>query len=113
MLETALPSFDDGEMGGLGGFLVTERRRVVAAGTRQGGRGLWRRGFGGVDGGAPGGGVLGRRSVEGESVEVGIAEVVLTAVDVGAAEGFGDDVDLGSGAVFCSLRLRGLALARL
>ena len=57
------------------------------------------RGFGGVDGGAPGCGVLRvGHLLERELVEVGVAEVVA-AVHVGAAEGFGDDVDLGGAAV--------------
>ena len=54
---------------------------------------------GGVDGAAPGGGVFFRgHGVEGERGEVGVAEVVGT-VFVGAAEGLGDEVDLGEGAV--------------
>ena len=41
--------------------------------------------------------------LERELVEVGVAEVV-GAVHVGAAEGFGDDVDLGGAAVGAELR---------
>ena len=38
--------------------------------------------------------------LQGEGVEVGVAEVVA-AVHVGSAESFGDDVDLGGAAIFC------------
>ncbi len=58
----------------------------------------------GVDGGAPGCGVFGiRHLLEGEIVEIGVAEVVRT-IHVGSAEGFGDDVDLGGAAVGTQFR---------
>ena len=58
-------------------------------------RSLLGRGLGGVDGLAPGGGVrrVGHLLRAACVVEVGVAEIV-GAVHVGAAEGFGDDVDL-------------------
>ena len=91
---------DDGEVRGLGGLFCGRWLVAAAAGSRRGGRGLcwawawwgrWRLrqaaayfGFGHL--------------LEGEVVEVGVAEVV-GAVHVGAAEGFGDEVDLGGAAV--------------
>ena len=57
-------------------------------------------GPGGVDGGAPGGGIFAAgHLLEGLRGEVGIAEVV-GAIHIGAAEGLGDEVDLGGGAVW-------------
>ena len=91
---------DDGEVGGLGGLLCgvgCGRRRQEAGGADE----VFADGVGLVGSmeAAPGGGVLRfGHLLEGKVVEVGVAEVVA-AVHVGAAEGFGDDVDLRGAAV--------------
>ena len=100
MLETALPSvIDDGEVGGLGGLL--DGVCCGGGGMKPAGRTSRCDGVGLV------GSMEARQAAaylrfaicfERELVEVRVAEVV-GAVHVGAAEGLGDDVDLGGAAV--------------
>ena len=99
------PLVDDGEMGGFGGRVGVRLegggRWEEAGGTFELGRG---RGVAGVDRGAPGCGIGGVGELPcGDGGEVGVAEVA-GAVHVGAAKGFGDGLNLGSGAIGTELR---------